>query len=44
MVTFNTSTSKAVFKESKIHKKRSPMFALLVSSEVIEKIIKDPAT
>lgn len=37
MEVFNTSTSKAVFKESKIYKKRSPMFALLISSGVIVK-------
>ncbi|QEK50689.1 hypothetical protein FYC62_02670 [Pedobacter aquae] len=40
METFNTSTSKPIFRESKVYRKRSPMFALLVSSGVIEKTLK----
>lgn len=35
---FNTSSAKEVFLGSKIYQKRSPMFALLHSSEIIEKI------
>ncbi len=34
--TFNTSTSKELFKQTKIYKKRSPFFALLLSSGIIE--------
>jgi len=34
---FNTNTAKACFRGTKIYKKRSPFFALLYSSGVIEK-------
>lgn len=35
---FNTSSSKELFKATKIYRKRSPFFALLLSSNVIEKV------
>lgn len=35
---FNTSSSKEHFKGTKIYRKRSPFFALLLSSNVIEKV------
>lgn len=35
---FNTNTAKPCFKGSKMYKKRSPFFALLVSSGVLEQI------
>lgn len=35
---FNTSSAKESFKGTKMYKKRSPMFALLLSSGVIEKV------
>lgn len=35
---FNTSTAKDVFKGTKIYRKRSPFFALLLSSSVIENL------
>jgi hypothetical protein len=35
---FNTSSSKELFKGTKIYKKRSPFFALLLSSNVIERV------
>ena len=35
---FNTSSGKESFKGTKIYRKRSPFFALLLSSNVIEKV------
>ncbi len=35
---FNTSSGKESFKGTKIYRKRSPFFALLLSSNVIEKL------
>jgi len=35
---FNTLTAKEMFKQTDIYKKRSPFFALLVSSGVIEAV------
>jgi hypothetical protein len=35
---FNTSSAKESFKGTKIYKKRSPFFALLLSSGVIERV------
>lgn len=35
---FNTSSSRHIFKETKIYKKRSPMFALLLSAGVIRSV------
>ncbi len=35
---FNTSSAKEMFRQTNIYKKRSPFFALLISSGVIEKI------
>lgn len=35
---FNTSSAKESFKGPKVYKKRSPFFALLLSSGVIEKV------
>lgn len=37
MHTFNTDTSKELFKGAKIYKKRSPMFALLLGNKIIER-------
>ncbi len=38
MKVFNTASAKEMFKGTKIYKKRSPFFALLLSGNVIEKI------
>ena len=35
---FNTNTSKQAFRDSKIYRQRSPVFAILLASEVIEKL------
>ena len=35
MVMFNTNSSKQLFNKAKIYKKRSPMFALLLTNEII---------